>query len=90
MTRHSDSPDDTGAAGSNNASFVTLLECATGFVLGLVILAVGWILAASAAPELATTGRETLEVSLVLGLLTLALGLVTVVALLHTRGKKRR
>jgi hypothetical protein len=57
----------------------------TGFVLFLVIVALGWVLLAAYAPGLARLPNESHEVLTVLGLLTAALVMVSVVALWHTR-----
>lgn len=63
------------------------LERLTGFVLGLVLLAIGWILVAAASEGTRSAAHEDVEVTVVLVLLVAALGLVSVVALLHTRPK---
>jgi hypothetical protein len=61
------------------------LERLTAAVLVLVILAVLWMVCVAAdVPNLRLASVEQEAVAM-LGLLTLALGLVTVVALLHTR-----
>ncbi len=67
---------------------VRLLEQFTGCVLGIVIVAVGWILVAASEGGDRSAARETAEVAVVLVLLTGALGLVTLGALLHTRARK--
>ena len=63
----------------------TLLELATTTILIAVVFVLGWIIAASYAPAAVSWASEEMEVVLILGLLTLALTLVTVVALWHTR-----
>ena len=62
-----------------------LLELMTTTVLTAVALALGWIIAASYAPTHVSWASQETEIIAVLGLLTLALILVAVVALLHTR-----
>jgi len=62
------------------------LERLTAAVLLLVVLALGWIVLAAYQPTWARLATVELEVVLVLSLLTVGLGLVSVVALLHTRG----
>jgi hypothetical protein len=61
------------------------LERLTAAVLLLVVLALGWIILAAYQPGWARWAAVEVEVALVLGLLTAALVLVSVVALLHTR-----
>jgi hypothetical protein len=61
------------------------LERLTAVVLLLVVLALGWIVLAAYQPTWARLAGVEMEVVLVLGLLTLGLVLVSVVALLHTR-----
>ena len=63
----------------------TLLDLATTTILIAVVLALGWIIAASYAPAAVSWASQETEVILILGLLTLALTLVSVVALRHTR-----
>jgi hypothetical protein len=62
-----------------------LLERATAVVLLLVLLALGWMTLAACRPEWAGWVALDVQVWLVLVLLTAALILVTIVALLHTR-----
>jgi hypothetical protein len=61
------------------------LERLTAAVLLAVVAALGWIVLRASLPELPSLGSEQFEVLLLLALLTAALGLVTLVALLHTR-----
>lgn len=61
------------------------LERLTAVVLVLVIAAVVWMLIVAAEPSWLRLPSVEMEAVLVLGLLTLALVLVSVVALLHTR-----
>jgi hypothetical protein len=61
------------------------LERATAAVLVLVILALGWVIAVAYRPALAGGASNELLVILILALLASALGLVSLVALLHTR-----
>jgi hypothetical protein len=63
------------------------LEQFTGIVLGLVLAALAWILVVSFQPTWLRLGSEAAEMIAVIALLTLALTLVTVVALLHTRSR---
>lgn len=57
----------------------------TGLVLLLVIVAVAWMVCVSVQPKWLRLASVELEAVLMLGLLTAALILVSVVALLHTR-----
>jgi len=61
------------------------LEKVTAAVLLLVVGSLGWILLAAASPEWADGAAGRIQVGIVLSLLTAALVLVSVVALLHTR-----
>jgi hypothetical protein len=61
------------------------LEWLTGAVLVLVLAALGWMVAAAYVPAWVRLPSVAAEVVLVLALLTSALALVSVVALLHTR-----
>lgn len=63
------------------------LEQLTGIVLGVVLVALGWILAAAYAGDWIHFAQQETEAIVVLAILTLALVLVTVVALLHTRSR---
>jgi hypothetical protein len=60
------------------------LERLTAVVLLLVIVAVVWMVCVSIQPDWLRLGSEEIEAVVVLGLLTAALVLVSVVALLHT------
>lgn len=62
-----------------------ILERITAAVLLLVLGALGWMVLASYWPSAAEWGTMQLQVVTVISLLTLALVLVSVVALLHTR-----
>lgn len=64
-----------------------MLERVTALVLVLVVIALGWILAAASMPDVVRVASPEVEVVLVLVLLTAALLLVSVVALLHTRSE---
>jgi hypothetical protein len=61
------------------------LERLTTAVLLLVVLALGWIVLAAYQSDWARLAAVEVEVVLVLALLTAALLLVSLVALLHTR-----
>jgi hypothetical protein len=61
------------------------LEQLTAVVLIGVLFALGWILLMAYEPDIARLESEKVEVILVVVLLTVAVGLVSVVALLHTR-----
>ena len=63
-----------------------LLELVASGVLLLVIASLGWIMLAAYQPDWLRLPSLELEVLLVLGLLTAALVLVSVVALRQTRG----
>jgi hypothetical protein len=63
---------------------VKLLEPVTTLVLIAVAGALGWIIAASYAPEAVRWATEEVEVIVILVLLAAALLLVSVVALGHT------
>ena len=62
-----------------------LLEPITGLLLVLVELALGWIIVATYLPEGIRLASPEVEVIVVLALLSLALLLVSLLALLHTR-----
>jgi hypothetical protein len=64
---------------------VALLEPITAVVLVLVIAALGWMVAAAYQPEWGQWAGVEVQVAVILILLTAALVLVSVVALLHTR-----
>jgi hypothetical protein len=68
------------------ASRLASLEWLTAGVLLAVIVALGWIALAAYQPEWLRLPSAELEVVLILVLLATALLLVSVVALLHTRG----
>jgi hypothetical protein len=61
------------------------LERLTAVVLVIVILAVAWMVLVAWQPDWLRVWSEEVEAVLVLVLLTVAVGLVSVVALLHTR-----
>jgi hypothetical protein len=60
------------------------LERATAAVLALVLLALGWMAVAACCPEWDWRLSLDAQVGLVVALLTAALGMVSLVALLHT------
>ncbi len=62
-----------------------LLERVTAVVLLLVMAALVWVLLASYQPDWTEWATEEVQVIVVLALLSTALVLVSVVALLHTR-----
>jgi hypothetical protein len=62
-----------------------VLERATALVLLLVLLALAWMALAACFPEWDGPLALDVQVGLVLALLTAALVLVSIVALLHTR-----
>jgi len=62
-----------------------LIEAFTTLSLLAVVATMGWIVAASFAPETVRWATTQIEVILTLVLLAAALLLVSVVALLHTR-----
>ncbi len=61
-----------------------LLERTTAAVLMLVLLALGWMALAACCPDWDWRLSLDVQVGVVLGLLTAALVLVSIVALLHT------
>ena len=61
------------------------LERITAAVLLLVIAALGWIILAAFRPEWNDWASQAVQVLVILALLSAALILVSVVALLHTR-----
>jgi hypothetical protein len=67
---------------------VKLLEPVTMLVLIAVAGALGWIIAASYAPEAVRWATQEIEVIVILVLLSAALILVSVVALGHTRSRE--
>lgn len=62
-----------------------LLERAASAVLILVLAALAWMIVAAYRPELGRIAEPALEVAAVVVLLLAALGLVSLVALVHTR-----
>jgi uncharacterized membrane protein YcjF (UPF0283 family) len=62
-----------------------LLERITAAVLLLVLAALGWVLVAAYQPDWIGWATAEVQVIVILALLTAALVLVSVVALLHTR-----
>jgi len=62
-----------------------LLEQTASAVLILVLGALGWMIVAASFPEWGRLASLEVEVIGIVGLLLAALGLVSVVALLHTR-----
>jgi hypothetical protein len=64
------------------------LERLTAAVLLGVVGVLGWVVLRAYQPELVPLGSEAVEVLLLLALLTAALGLVSLVALLHTRPRR--
>lgn len=74
-------PDDAPPDGPR----YPLLERATAVVLLLVLVALGWMALAACRPAWGGWVALDVQVGLVLTLLTAALILVSVVALLHTR-----
>jgi hypothetical protein len=60
------------------------LEGLTSVVLLLVLVGLAWVMAAAVWPEKAAIATSEVGVVIILGLLTLALILVSLVALLHT------
>jgi hypothetical protein len=68
-----------------NGRHFRLLERVTAGVLLLVVALLGWILLAAYQPEAARWAAEEVQVLVALGMLSAALVLVSVVALLHTR-----
>jgi hypothetical protein len=61
------------------------IEALTTLVLLAVVATMGWMIAASFAPEAVRWATTQIEVIVILVLLAAALLLVSVVALLHTR-----
>jgi len=67
---------------SGSSSFLELL---TGFVLCLVLMAIGWMVVVTLIPNLPRMLSIEMEVGVMVGLLAASLGLVSAVALIHTR-----
>jgi hypothetical protein len=63
-----------------------LLERITAAVLIVVLAALGWVLLAASGPAESAWAATEVQVVILLGLLLVALILVSLVALLHTRG----
>jgi hypothetical protein len=78
-------PDEIASQGTPTAWLRLLLERVTAGLLLLVLAALGWMIVVSYNPEGGRLASLELEVVLVVGLLLAALGLVSVVALIHTR-----
>ena len=64
---------------------LALLERITAVALVAVVVALGWMAVTAYAPDWLRLSSLELEVLLVLGILGVALALVSLVALLHTR-----
>ncbi|HLJ11892.1 MAG TPA: hypothetical protein VKU82_11920 [Planctomycetaceae bacterium] len=64
---------------------VRLLEAAASTVLLAVLVSLGWMIIASYRPEWGRLASLETEVAAIVGLMLLALVLVSAVALLHTR-----
>ena len=62
-----------------------LLELTASVVLGMVLAAVCWMIVVAYYPEWGRMASVEIEVIAIVALLVAALGLVSVVALLHTR-----
>jgi hypothetical protein len=77
---------DTQSSGEKTP--VPLLERITAVVLLLVLGSLGWIIAAAYWPEVAGALGTDVQVGVVLVLLSAALALVSVLALLRTRPRK--
>ena len=73
------------ANASNGPSALRWLEHLTALVLILVIGALGWIVMMACQPAWYEAIALDAQIVVVLGLLAAALGLVSVVALVHTR-----
>jgi hypothetical protein len=78
------------ATGDGNTSRAySFLERLTGAVLLAVVIAVAWMTTVAYWPDVARLASVQIEVILMLGLLTTALLLVSLVALVHTRSSER-
>lgn len=71
------------------SGYILLLETLTALVLLLVLAATGWMALVAYWPDTFALGPTNLEVIAVIALLTIALVLVSVVALVHTRSSDR-
>ena len=69
----------------SGGGMLVALEYVTGVVLALVLAALVWVLMAAYRPAIDWGLTEKQQVLAILSLLTAALTLVSVVALLHTR-----
>ncbi len=79
-------PDDTSQNQQQPAGpRFQLLERITAVVLLLVVASLGWVLLAASHLDWAEGAAAEMQVIVILALLTAALVLVSVVALLHTR-----
>jgi len=77
---------EAGRGDPEPASFlIRALERITGLVLLLVLAVVGWLTLAAYRPEWGRVGRLEAEVAAVVALLAVALALVSLLALVHTR-----
>ncbi len=77
--------DEANPTGKRAGPGFRLLEYAAAGVLLLVLAALAWMTVAAYAPTTAGAVVSELQVIGVIVLLVIALGLVSVVALLHTR-----
>lgn len=71
------------------SGFILLLETLTALVLLLVLATTAWMALAAYWPDTFALGPTSLEVIAVIVLLTIALLLVSIVALVHTRRSDR-
>ena len=85
-----DRPEETarGAAAEPKTNTERLLERATTASLVAVLAALGWMVVVSRRAGVLRLPSEKAEVILVAGLLALTLGLVAVLALVHTRRRR--
>jgi succinate dehydrogenase hydrophobic anchor subunit len=81
----SETTGDESQSDSQNGTAALWLERLTGVILLLVLAALGWMVAVATWPGSARLPGVEYEVALMLTLLGLGLGLVSLVALIHTR-----
>jgi hypothetical protein len=79
------SEDPFPSANTSKVSKYPILERITACVLIMVVYSVGWMVLAAFQPGLVRVLSTEAEVGILLALLSAALGLVSLVALLHTR-----
>ena len=80
------SNDLSSSSQKANGPLLTLLERITAVLLIAVMIAIGWIVLIAYQPSIFRLASDEAEVLIIVSLLVVTLGMVSLVALLHTRG----